>query len=123
MSGDVLARHFDAMRARGLKPGTVDQRRHVLRRLAVGRMVDVPGMDPDAVLFSAATSPAYGDSPWERMVLICGWVARGECTAEEVAIALDTARFQFIDDPDDQEVAQAVVVLAAVVRATYKDGE
>ena len=35
MSGDVLARHFDAMRARGLKPGTVGQRGHVLRRLAV----------------------------------------------------------------------------------------
>ena len=32
---DVLVRHFDAMRARGLKAGTVDQRRHVLRRLAV----------------------------------------------------------------------------------------
>ena len=32
---DVLVRHFDAMRSRGLKLGTIDQRRHVLRRLAV----------------------------------------------------------------------------------------
>lgn len=64
----------------------------------------------------------YGDSPWERMVMLCGWVRRGECSADEVEHALDTARFQLADDPDD-EVAQAVVVLAAVVRATYKDGE
>lgn len=87
-----------------------------------GRLVDVDGVDPDRVLFSAATQSAYGDDPWERMVLLCGWVRRGECTAEEVAIALDTARFYMVEDPEDEEAAQAVVVLAAVVRATYKDG-
>ena len=84
-----------------------------------GRLVDVDGVDPDRVLFSAATQPAYGDSPWERMVLLCGWVARRECTAEEVAIALDTARGYMLEDPFDYEAALAVVVLAKVVRLTY----
>lgn len=32
---DVLARYFDHMRAKGYQPGTIDQKRHVLRRLSV----------------------------------------------------------------------------------------
>ena len=29
--------------------------------MMAGRLVDVDGVDPDRVLFSAATQPAYGD--------------------------------------------------------------
>lgn len=87
-----------------------------------GRMVDVDGASPDAVLFAAATQPAYGDDPWQRMVLISSWVARGHCTGDEVEHALDAARFQFFDDADDEEAAQAVVVLSRVVRSLYQDG-
>lgn len=85
-----------------------------------GRMVDVDGVSPDGVLMAAATQPAYGDEPWDRMVLISGWVARGECTLDEVEHALDTARIELAEDPDD-EVAAAVVVLARVVRALRRD--
>lgn len=81
-----------------------------------GRMVDVEGVGPHAVIFAAATNPAYGDAPYDRVVLISKWVATANATVDEVELALDTARLYLREDPDDAEAAQALVVLARVLR-------
>lgn len=87
-----------------------------------GRLVDVGGVSPEGVLFSAATNPAYGDAPRDRVALIAGWVATANATVHEVELALDTARLYMIEDPDDAEAAQALVVLARVLRVVGQDG-
>lgn len=82
----------------------------------MGRMVDVGGVSPEGVLFSAATDSAYGDGPWDRVVLIVKWVATDNATPAEVAGALAQADEYLDEDPTDAEAAQAFVVLSNVLR-------
>ena len=83
-----------------------------------GRMVDVNGVSPEGVLYAAATQPAYGDEPFDRVALLCGWVGRGECTRAEVVAAVEMASGYLDEDPTDTEAAAAWVVLSEVVRLT-----
>lgn len=68
-----------------------------------GRWVDVDGVSPQAVIFSAATCTAYGDEPFNRVVLIAKWVATDNATVHEVELALGTARLYLIEDAEDAE--------------------
>lgn len=81
-----------------------------------GRMVDVQGLCPESVLFAAATQTAYGDTPYDRVVLIARWVATDNATVLEVVSALQSARDDLAVDPEYDEAAMAVVVLSNVLR-------
>ena len=80
-----------------------------------GRMVDVDGISPESALIEAASNVAYGDTPYDRVILICRWVATKEATLSEVVGALTQASRYLDDDCQDEEAAKAYVVLSKAI--------
>ena len=85
-------------------------------------MVDVEGVTPEGVLFSAASGEAYADTPAERVALIVSWVRSKDATTAEVVGAIDQADGYLDEDSLDAEAARALVVLRRVLTVLLLEG-